>query len=361
MGRGLEYGQRRDFAGGSVAPSLWDTPSGRDRRWTKRRDAFAPAPGYARIVIILLAATLVGSLAWQGIQALRHPAPKFSPIIPAGNTNYAARDGVGAGNNALAIWESDVLAALQTAEAQGAATNVTAAEVEVDRAASIVMSARMQGQKVSPDFYARSLKSLDGVLKTGADNSRLLEHVTQARIELADLRSAQPAGDMVTGSTAEKDAAPSLNTYPGATETPLLNVGPGAQAPHAATTPGHVVLASPHALSAQSVLDPGSIGGDYLDATLMPETSEVLLPPSSRNLNDDVQVEGLTIEGASQTLDGVRWKNVTFIGARLRYEGGQISLQNVKFIRCRFGFNTDERGARLADAIALGQKSIEIQ
>jgi hypothetical protein len=52
---------------------------------------------------------------------------------------------------------------------------------------------------------------------------------------------------------------------------------------------------------------------------------------------------------------------VTFIGARLRYEGGQISLQNVKFIRCRFGFNTDERGARLADAIALGQKSIEIQ
>jgi hypothetical protein len=344
-----------------VARSLWDTPSGRDRRWTKRREAYAPAPGYVRIVIVLLAATLVGTLAWQGIQALRQPAPKFSPIIPPGDTKYVARDGVGTGSNALAIWESDVLGALQSAAAQGAAGNVTAGEVEVDRAASIVMSARMQGQKVSPEFYARSLKALDEVLKTKADNSRLLEHVTQARIELADLRSAQPASDLSTGTAANKDQAPSLNTYPGATETPLLNVGPGAQAPHAVTIPGHVVLSSPHALSAQSMLDAGSIGGDYLDATLMPESSEVLLPPSTRNLNDDVQVEGLTIEGASQTLDGVRWKNVTFVGARLRYEGGQISLQNVKFIRCRFGFNTDERGARLADAIALGQKSIEIQ
>ena len=344
-----------------MARSLWDTPSGRDRRWTKRREAYAPAPAYVRIVIVLLAATLVGTLAWQGIQTLRHPAAKFSPIIPPGDTKYVAREGVGAGSNALAIWESDVLGALQSAAAQGAAGNVTAGEVEVDRAASIVMSARMQGQKVSADFYSRSLKALDEVLKTKADNSRLLEHVTQARIELADLRSAQPAGDVSTGTAANKYDAPSLNTYPGATETPLLNVGPGTQAPHAVTTPGHVVLSSPHALGGQSVLDAASIGGDYLDATLMPESSEVLLPPATRNLNDEVQVEGLTIEGASQTLDGVRWKNVTFIGARLRYEGGQISLQNVKFIRCRFGFNTDVRGARLADAIALGQKSIEIQ
>ena len=344
-----------------MARSLWDTPSGRDRRWTKRREAYAPAPAYVRIVIVLLAATLVGTLAWQGIQTLRHPAAKFSPIIPPGDTKYVAREGTGAGSNALAIWESDVLGALQSAAAQGAAGNVTAGEVEVDRAASIVMSARMQGQKVSPEFYAKSLKALDEVLKTKADNSRLLEHVTQARIELADLRSAQPAGDVSTGTAANKYDAPSLNTYPGATETPLLNVGPGTQAPHAVTTPGHVVLSSPHALGGQSVLDAASIGGDYLDATLMPESSEVLLPPATRNLNDEVQVEGLTIEGASQTLDGVRWKNVTFIGARLRYEGGQISLQNVKFIRCRFGFNTDERGARLADAIALGQKSIEIQ
>ncbi len=32
-------------------------------------------------------------------------------------------------------------------------------------------------------------------------------------------------------------------------------------------------------------------------------------------------MEGLTIEGASQTLDGFSWKDVTFVGMRLRYEG----------------------------------------
>jgi hypothetical protein len=93
----------------------------------------------------------------------------------------------------------------------------------------------------------------------------------------------------------------------------------------------------------------------------MPETSEVLLPPATRRLSDNVRVEGITIEGASQTLDGMRWKNVTFVAMRLRYEGGEVSLEDVKFVHCRFGFTTDERGAKLADAIALGKTSIEIQ
>jgi hypothetical protein len=338
--------------------SLWDTASGRDRRWSKRSASYSPAPRYARVVIVLLAATLVGTLAWQGIQSLRHPAPKYSVNGPSGSANYVVRNGT-MGPSSTAAWESDVAAALQTATAQGAAGNVTAAEVEVDRAASIVMSARMQAQTAPPDFYARNLMSLDGVLKTQADNSRLLEHVTLARIELANLRSSDQGRD--SGTATAKNDAPDMTTYPGATATPILNVGPGSQAPHSVVAPGQVVIASPRALNAQSVLDRASLGGNYLDATLMPETSEVLLPPSTRNFSDNVRVEGLTIEGASQTLDGMRWRNVTFVGMRLRYEGGQVSMQNVKFIRCRFGFTTDELGAKLANAIALGQTSIEIQ
>jgi hypothetical protein len=339
--------------------SLWDTASGRDRRWSKRSASYSPAPAYARVVIVLLAAALVGTLAWQGIQSLRHPAPKSSVNGPSGSANYVARNEA-TGGTGSAAWQSDVANALQTAAAQGAAGNVTAAEVEVDRAASIVMSARMQAQTAPPDFYARNLTSLDGVLKTQADNSRLLEHVTMARIELANLRSAESRSSS-GASAAKNEDTPDIKTYPGATATPILDVGPGSQAPHSVAVPGHVVIASPRALNAQSVLDRASLGGNYLDATLMPETSEVLLPPATRNLNDDVRVESLTIEGASQTLDGMRWRNVTFVGMRLRYEGGQVSMQNVKFIRCRFGFTTDERGARLADAIALGQTSIEIQ
>ena len=345
--------------------SLWDTASGRDRRWGKRSGGYTPAPGYVRVVVIVLAAILVGTFAWQGIQALLHPVAKFAEIKPPGSANYVARGGATPGGPPVGAWEADVAEALQTATTQGSTGNITAAEVEVDRAASIVMSARMQGQTASPDFWKHSVAALDRVLQTKPDNSRLLEHVTMARIELADLRSSEQGSHADSGgvapASAEATDAPNMNTYPGASATPILNVGPGTQAPHATSVPGHVVIASPQAVSAEGVINPATLGGDYLDATLMPETSEVLLPPSTRNFNDNVRVEGLTIEGASQTLDGVRWRNVTFIGMRLRYEGGGISLQNVKFVRCRLGFVTDERGAKLANAIALGETSIEIQ
>ncbi|MGA9730346.1 MAG: hypothetical protein WBQ83_06655, partial [Candidatus Acidiferrales bacterium] len=138
-------------------------------------------------------------------------------------------------------------------------------------------------------------------------------------------------------------------------------IGPGTKAPHAVAIPGHVVVAAPRAVAAQSVLDATTAKGNCIDATLMPETLEIILPPATRLFVDDVRVEGLTFEGASQTLDGIHWKNVTFIGTRLRYEGGQVSLSNVRFVRCTFGFSTDERGARLASAIALGQTSFVIE
>jgi hypothetical protein len=92
----------------------------------------------------------------------------------------------------------------------------------------------------------------------------------------------------------------------------------------------------------------------------MPDTSEMILPPFTRAFADNVRVENLTLEGASQTLDGIHWKDVTFIGTRLRYEGGELDLQNAHFVRCTFGFTTDERGARIATAIALGQSSVVI-
>jgi hypothetical protein len=76
---------------------------------------------------------------------------------------------------------------------------------------------------------------------------------------------------------------------------------------------------------------------------------------------DGVRVENLTIAGAAQTLDGIRWRNVTFVGTHLRYEGGALDLRDVHFVNCRFGVTSDARGARLATALALGQSSITIE
>ena len=335
---------------------IWNTPSGRDRRWVRRRSGITPAPTYARVAVVLLALALLATLAWQGAQRLLNPAK-----MSHGDATHLFTQPPSDRSDAPE-WQTSVSSALEEAAAQGG-SNVTAAEIQADRAAAILTAARVQGQAATADFFERTVAELDGVLQTHPDNDRLLEHVTLARIELAQLRSAQPVapegsagGDAGAAGTA-KSASPSHDVNPNAT----VAVGPGTEAPHAVNIPGHVVFAAPRALAQGELLDPASLQGKYIDATLMPGTSEILLPPATRVMADGVRVEGLTIAGASQTLDAIRWKNVTFIGSRLRYEGGEVSLQNVRFIDCTFGFSTDERGARLADAIALGKRSFAMQ
>jgi|SRR5579863_300862 len=333
---------------------IWDTPSGRDRRWVRRKSGFTPAPTYARVAVVSLAMALMATLAWQGAQRLLAPARMAGGDAPHFYTRPPSdRPGGPA-------WQTDLSEALEQAVAQGAGGNITAAEMQSDRAATILMTARIQTLVATPEFFEHTVRELDRVLQTHPDNVRLIEHVTLARIELAQLRSAQPVMPEVSGRTegaaSRNESAPqpgSLNSKAGA--------GPGVQAVHAVDIPGHVVLAAPRALAANDLLDSAALRGNYIDATLMPVTSEILLPPSTRVMADGVRVDGLTIAGAAQTLDGIRWKNVTFVGTRLRYEGGEVSLQNVRFTNCTFGFSADERGARLADAIALGQRSFVMQ
>ncbi|MFZ0884373.1 MAG: hypothetical protein WAN14_13335 [Candidatus Acidiferrales bacterium] len=325
---------------------IWETPSGRFRRWGKRGRGYTRGPMFARMTVVLLAAVLLGTLAWHGTQRLLRP--------PVSAGSVAAADPVSRPSGGTATWESQVMDALDDAATQGAAGNITADEVGVDRAAAIVTATRIQGQIATPDFFEAGIRALNRALQSHPENQRLLEHVTQAKIELAQLRCAQPVAP-AAGEQDPSTGAPQHVADGGIASVP---VGPGSKAPDAVAIPGHVVLASPRAVAAQSVLDATSAKGYYIDATLMPETLEIILPPPTRLFVDNVRVEGLTFEGASQTLDGIHWKNVTFIGTRLRYEGGQVSLNNVRFVRCTFGFSTDERGARLASAIALGQTSL---
>ncbi len=320
----------------------------------RRKSGFTPAPTYARVAVVSLAMALMATLAWQGAQRLLVPAR-----MGGGDAGHflarppSDRPGVPA-------WQTDLSDALEQAVALGAGGNITAAEMQSDRAATILMTARIQTLIAAPEFFEHTVGELDRVLQTHPDNVRLVEHVTLARIELAQLRSAQPVmpepGSGVEGTASKYQSAPQAGRL-----NPGADAGPGVQAVHAVSIPGHVTLAAPRAIAANDLLDPAALRGNYIDATLMPDTSEILLPPSTRVMADGVRVDGLTIAGAAQTLDGIRWKNVTFVGTRLRYEGGEVSLQNVRFTNCTFGFSADQRGARLADAIALGQRSFVMQ
>jgi len=276
-------------------------------------------PRYMGIGVLLLASLLVLRLIWQGSRyVLRSEGAQPQP----------APHLISAGSTAAPPWQTDVLTSLGIAANDAAAGKLMAAEVDVDRAGSILTAMRLESHDASQPFFEVTLAALDHVLAGHADDERLADHVTQARIALAELRSAMK--------------------------------GEGNSAPDPPPAAQRATIGAPRTLAADSVLSPATLRASYLDATLMPETSEILLPPESREFTDGVRVENITIAGAAQTLDGVRWRNVTFVGTHLRYEDGGLDLENVRFVNCRFGFPSDSRGARLANAIALGQTSLTL-
>jgi hypothetical protein len=311
------------FRGGIPALGTWNAPQGHAREWRRKRHHHrrtgASASPFLRLTVLVLAAVLLVTLVWHGIRWTLHPArsPAYVYVPPVSA-------------NATAMWQREFNENLGIASDDVTAGNLSEAEVAVDRAETVITSQRLQSSSAAPDFFPAALTSLDGILaKRKPLDARLTEHVTLARISLAEFRS-------------------SLEPEP----------------PQSSDT-RRVSIGVPRELAANSVLDPATLGGLVLDASVMADTAEVLLPPSSRAFADNVRVENLIVQGAAQTLDGVRWRNVTFIDTRLRYEGGELDLENVHFVRCRFGFSTEDdditaRSTRLANAIALGKSSVSL-
>ena len=328
--------------------SIWGTPSGRVRRWGRRRHFRVPVPLYARLAILAASVAVGGALAWHTAEVALRPRS-------SDGSHNAGAAGSAAATPSQPPWQRDALDSMEDGIRSATAGNITAAEVAVDRAGSVIEAARVQMQPVDADFFEIANSKLDLVLRQNPDNSRLLEHVTMARVNLAQLRSAVEGAH---GSGASSQTSSATRTAGAVEETEPVAAAPGSSS--SASGARKITIAAPKEIEANHILDPQTLGGDTIDATLMPDTAEILLPPSSRLFVDNVRVEDLTLEGASQTLDGIHWKNVIFVGTRLRYEGGELDLRNVRFIRCTFGLTTDERGARLANAIALGQTSIVI-
>jgi hypothetical protein len=409
-----------------------DSPSGRVRNWERRRGR-PSAPWFVRPLIILLAFALIVVLTFRGVQfalRTRHGNSRANVAVYEDFTS-ASRSATNPAAGIIPGWQRDVIVALDEAQRHASEGDATETNVAVDRAASLVIVARLRSQPTPPDFFDDALAKLDQILAAYHTNSRLTEHVTDARIELAELRSSiepVPPGTpqslnidellvaTATGATAPpssavaKSSAPSGANHPpaassnsaptgnfesannsssatnsGSASSPsssgsskaaansssasatsnsksasnASSAGNSKSAPNVAAS--QVFVGAPRILAIGAVLNPASLGGNLLDATSMPSSAEILEPPPSRIFADNVHVENLTIVGAAQTLDGIHWKNVTFIGTHLRYEGGEVDLHDVRFIHCMFGFPSDDRGGRLATAIARGQTTVVIE
>jgi len=388
-----------------------DSPSGRVRHWARRRSP-SSAPWFVRPLVILLAFALMIVLVFRGVQYALRGRQGGGRIHAAiyESTPTASRSASNPATGVIPGWQRDVIVSLDEAQRHASEGDATETNVAVDRAASIVIVARLRSQPAPPDFFDDALAKLDQVLAAYHTNSRLTAHVSDARIELAELRSSiepVPPGTpsslnidellvaTATGATAPPSGAASEpSVQPGAgsssgssaanqplsASSPTSNsksvtnsssTGNSASANNSSSTgnsksatnvaPGQVFIGAPRVLAIGTILNPASLRGNLLDATSMPSSAEILEPPPSRIFADNVHVENLTVAGAAQTLDGIHWKNVTFIGTDLRYEGGEVDLHNVRFIHCMFGFPSDDRGGRLATAIARGQTTVVIE
>lgn len=312
---GRATGVRR--GGASLTQDIWNIPSRRSGRWVRRKDAGPRMPAWARFTIGILLSAVCGTLLWSGVARFLNSAHRSAP-----SENSAT---VAVGQPVAIAWQRDTASSLEMAVHEAEAGNITQAEVAIDRADAIVTAAKIRSETTALEFFEINLSRLDRAVAAAPDNARLAEHATLMRIELAQLRSALDA-----------PPAPSLAPRP-------------------------VSISLPRSIARDSTLDPTALDGNILDASMMPTSAEILEPPYSRLLADNVRVEHLKFQGATQTLDGIHWRDVTFIGTRLRYQGGGADLQNVHFVRCTFGFANGERSARLANAIALGQSSFVVE
>ena len=116
-------------------------------------------PRYTGIAVLVLAASLVVRLAWQGSHYILHPQQRRSAAA-----GFVA-PGPGSNAHLFAPWESDAILSLDAGVQDAGAGKMMAAEMDVDRAASIITAMRLQSRPASPPFFEVSIATLDRVAR----------------------------------------------------------------------------------------------------------------------------------------------------------------------------------------------------
>lgn len=90
-------------------------------------------------------------------------------------------------------------------------------------------------------------------------------------------------------------------------------------------------------------------------------TFEFFATPFFRRLDNAPYVSGVGLMFGSQHLDGWRWNDVAFVNTLIRYDGGELVLNNVRFIQCTFQLAaSNPRSAKVATYVALAQPYLKI-
>ena len=205
-----------------------------------------------------------------------------------------------------------------------------ASEVAFD-AHELLMSAKENKSPVTPGYFAGTVALLNSL--PPVNDADVASRVLSNRVALAEYHSVLAAAPQLPA----KDAQ--------------LKIPVGEPVTSQALS-GSMLYRAGHqlALAPQTALQaPGAV----IDGSAVPYGTDLLEPASGSLAKNGNSVSGLTLQGVTQTLDGVEWKNVTFVNSRIRYRGGDLRLDGVHFVHCTFEVPTNSRGSQMADYATL--------
>ncbi len=211
----------------------------------------------------------------------------------------------------------DLLAAAQSSSDPAIAAKAAQA------AAFLTATLKEHHRPASPEFFQDSVDILDAVPGGPHPNPQISKELLKTRIALAEYRSALE---------------------------PAPNIGPT------------IDFRPPKPGQAAMVLNMPNSGFANINFLLEGDTTSALrIGPKLRGaLSENVYFRNGVIKGGAQTLDGIHWSDAVFIGTHIRYNGGEVALQNVRFVNCTFDVPPDDRGTELIDYATLVSPNLTI-
>jgi hypothetical protein len=214
---------------------------------------------------------------------------------------------------------------------------VRAAEVAYN-AHELLMTAKDNKSPVPPGYFASTIALLNNM--PGTTDTDISSRLLSARVALAEYHSALQADPELPAKEV------------------TLKVRSGESIAAEAMSPGSV-----YRVSSQLTLAPKTdwqAPGAVVDGSAIPSGTDMVQTPGGSLAQNADSISGLTLNGVTQTLDGIEWKDVTFVNSRVRYRGGDLKLENVHFVHCTFEVPESSRGAQLADYAALESGALKI-
>ena len=201
-------------------------------------------------------------------------------------------------------------------------------------AVSLTATLKRQGRPASPDFFQDSVAALNAVGRAHP-RPQFLSELINARVALAEYRS---------------------SVMPKPVLSPTQQLPTGESVADAINHHGTYLVSK--SLPIRTGINLYSDGTAIYSATL-PDTDILTIVINPANLRAP-SINGLILIGPRQILDGIEWKNVTFVNVHIVYAGGPLMLENVRFVNCTFEIPHNQHGIEVVDYAALSATSLTI-